>query len=157
MFLKVLASCFWTCLLVPFSNFPLDFGTRNRQHVTSYKSKTISFPKSHLRNKLEQSMVSGCLLPSFWHHFRSISVTDFCDDIFGRLLWTLIQQWSKIVMESPSLFLVFGTIFWPMFYNGVFEGSLARFGFLWGICWVVLNTCLVQFWHRRPSLSAPNL
>ena len=58
-----------------------------------------------------------------------------------------------LIQKLAPGFASFGILF--RFRKGVFEVSLARLGFPFDSILIVLGIFWVPFWHRKPSLSAP--
>ena len=146
-----LASHFGTCFL--FVSLPafLEFGTVNPQQVELYQGKTDSFLKSPLRKQSEQIMISGSLLPSFWHHLQCFPVTDF-----WMICWMVVFKffynfWSKNGHPGWRLLAPFFDTFPTMFGKGAFECSLARF--LLAPFWLIW----VSFWLHFGMENLPNI
>ena len=87
------ASKFWTCVLFLLSQIFLDSRTLNHYNATFYQSKTNSCGKSPFLKQLEQTMISGSFLTSFWYHFSCSSVSDFWM-IFSDCMFQVVKDFA---------------------------------------------------------------
>ena len=70
--------------------------------------------------------------------------------MFMICFWILVPKWLPKASAADTLLAPLFYVFATLFHKGVFEGSLARFGFPFGSNWLVSITFVAQFWYRKP-------
>ena len=65
---------------------------------------------------------------------------------FHHFLYILVSNWLPKASAADTLFASLFDTFATLFRKGVFEGSLARFGFLFIPFWLPFISLLISFW-----------